>query len=546
MVSIIVPAYNVEEYIDRCIESLVNQTYKDIEIIIINDGSKDGTPEKCETWAHKDSRIRYYSQENHGLGYVRNHGVDLTFGEYIMFVDSDDWVDLTIVDKLLCELIKTNSDIAVCDRYQIVTLSGRSEIICNDVDKIIDVHKNKKCIHEISTSAWAKLYRKSLIVDNNVKEPDHYYEDAVTPILIALSNKICNIKEPLYYYIYDREGSIINTTKSTSHLIKYLETLITGFKDYGLFEEFKSELQELVFKRIKWSLWNVQKNFSREKEQIIENFDTFCKVNFQQTFTEMQYISMSLREECFIWGSYNLMIISKMLMKMNGPEFPLNHVCFSSVISALDEDEDRSLNNYVISHDNVFRRYHLINEFKRVFLYKNKGEFVDNKYFLIDFLEERFDIVRFNDHYITLSDAFSSSMIGIEADKLYVLSESERRHLWTRKCHEFIELIGKNCPNTTIILVKMKLATCYGNNTCKHQFKELDRIEAINRRLDEYYEMFIELCPKAIVIDVETSNLFYTDEFYRHGCHPWHLNQYIYSETAKKIEEVIRQMTKKI
>ena len=116
-VSVVIPVYNVEKYLDRCIDSVVNQTYRNIEIILVDDGSPDGCPKKCDEWSEKDSRIKVIHKENQGLGMARNTGIDNATGEYIFFFDSDDFVETTLVEKCLFAIKTTASDAAVFGRY---------------------------------------------------------------------------------------------------------------------------------------------------------------------------------------------------------------------------------------------------------------------------------------------------------------------------------------------------------------------------------------------------------------------------------------------
>ena len=113
-ISIIVPVYNVEQYINRCIDSLLGQTLKDIEIILVDDGSPDQCPQICDEYARKDSRIKVIHKKNNGLGYARNSGLELATGEYIAFVDSDDYVNINMYEKLYNETINNNFDIVYC------------------------------------------------------------------------------------------------------------------------------------------------------------------------------------------------------------------------------------------------------------------------------------------------------------------------------------------------------------------------------------------------------------------------------------------------
>ena len=113
-ISIIVPIYNVKKYIQQCVESLINQTYKNLEIILIDDGSTDGCGELCDEFGKKDQRIHVIHKQNGGLSDARNKGIDVASGDYIGFVDSDDWISHNMYEKMLSSLKSVNADIAVC------------------------------------------------------------------------------------------------------------------------------------------------------------------------------------------------------------------------------------------------------------------------------------------------------------------------------------------------------------------------------------------------------------------------------------------------
>ena len=115
LVSIIVPVYKVEDYLERCIRSIVNQTYKEIEIIIINDGSPDKCPEICDKWAEEDKRIKVIHKKNGGLSDARNAGMQIASGEYIAFVDSDDWISPFYLEYLIKAIVDSKCDIVECD-----------------------------------------------------------------------------------------------------------------------------------------------------------------------------------------------------------------------------------------------------------------------------------------------------------------------------------------------------------------------------------------------------------------------------------------------
>ena len=124
-VSIVVPVYKVEEYIDRCLDSLLNQTLKDIEIILVDDGSPDNCPKICDEYAQKDARVRVVHKQNEGLGYARNSGMEVAVGEYIAFVDSDDFVDIRMFEELYDVARGNDSDVVYCNIYKYYKFSNR-------------------------------------------------------------------------------------------------------------------------------------------------------------------------------------------------------------------------------------------------------------------------------------------------------------------------------------------------------------------------------------------------------------------------------------
>lgn len=140
LISVIVPVYNVEKYLDKCVDSIVNQTYKNLEIILVDDGSPDNCPKMCDNWAKKDKRIKVIHKENGGVSSARNVGIDNAKGEYIGFVDSDDWTEKKYIQKLYEVLIQENADIALCG-YNRVTGANIEKININGTSEITDCYQ---------------------------------------------------------------------------------------------------------------------------------------------------------------------------------------------------------------------------------------------------------------------------------------------------------------------------------------------------------------------------------------------------------------------
>lgn len=223
-ISIIVPVYKVEPYLRRCIESIINQTYKDLEIILVNDGSPDNCGDICDEYAQLDKRIRVIHKENGGLSDARNAGIDIAVGKYIGFVDSDDYIAEDMYEFLVNLMEKNNADISICGTYYVkddkIKKSRKvsSEIRLNSETAI------KEMLGELSfnTSAWDKLYRRTLF--DGIRYPKgKLFEDLFTTYkLLDRANVIVYSSEPKYYYI-STQGSIMNSSFSKKKLDDFVE-----------------------------------------------------------------------------------------------------------------------------------------------------------------------------------------------------------------------------------------------------------------------------------------------------------------------------------
>ena len=217
IVSIVIPVYNVEEYIEKCIISVLNQTYKNIEIIIVNDGSIDKSEEKIQKFVKEDKRIKYIIKENGGLSSARNKGIETATGDYICFIDSDDWVAGNYIECLLSRIEQDKSDISICN-IKYVYQDNFEKIPGYHID-VNETINNKTALQYLfkgkkyQNHAVNKLYKLNLFKDNNIKFPEsRIYEDAFTMYkLLYKAKKISLCNEYLYFYLKTREGSILNT-----------------------------------------------------------------------------------------------------------------------------------------------------------------------------------------------------------------------------------------------------------------------------------------------------------------------------------------------
>lgn len=228
-VSIIVPVYNVEKYLDRCMESLLNQTLKDIEIILVDDGSPDNCPKMCDDYAKKDSRVKVVHKANAGLGYARNSGLDVATGEFLAFVDSDDYVDTKIYESLFGEASISGADAVFCKYYTEQADGTWKE--CNEVNRrtewnnkeindfllnIIATEPYVKKERKYGMSVWHSIYRRKIIYDNNIRfysERDVMSEDLPFQVDFFLkANKMVYLPYAFYYYCLNG-GSLTTTFK---------------------------------------------------------------------------------------------------------------------------------------------------------------------------------------------------------------------------------------------------------------------------------------------------------------------------------------------
>lgn len=221
LVSIIVPVYNVSEYIDRCVSSIVNQTYENIEIILVNDGSTDDSGYKCERWASKDKRIKVYNKPNGGLSSARNYGIDRMSGEYLTCVDSDDYIHKDLVKKLISYVI-LNEDIKLvgCSHY-IESEKGmkKSEKYKKDIQLFGEREALERALYHdvVDVSAWGKLYHKDIFKEIRYPVGVLYEDVYVFAEIMSEAGCYLFINEPLYFYT-KRTTSIVGSSWSHSKL----------------------------------------------------------------------------------------------------------------------------------------------------------------------------------------------------------------------------------------------------------------------------------------------------------------------------------------
>lgn len=212
LISVVIPVYNVEKYINECLESILNQTYKNLEIILVDDGTKDNCDKICDQYALKDKRIKVIHKKNGGLSDARNKGIEQATGKYITFIDSDDSVTIDYIEYLYNLIKKSDTDISIC-AHTVIAPQKNINFGKNYTDKILtkeECLKRMLCEEGFSVSAWAKMYKLDLF--NNISFPKAKLceDNGTTYKLIDKCTKISYGHESKYNY-YRRAGSIMKS-----------------------------------------------------------------------------------------------------------------------------------------------------------------------------------------------------------------------------------------------------------------------------------------------------------------------------------------------
>lgn len=300
-VSVIIPVYNVENYLRKCLNSLVNQTLKDIEIIVVNDGTLDNSQEIIDEYVKKyPKKVVSIIQENGGQGAARNTGLLHAKGEYIGYVDSDDYVEENMYEELYKKAKEEDSDIVICGNN--VVKENYEFLSKEDVDKEFLLGK---------MAVWNKIYKKNIIVDNKIQfRSKVWYEDLDFTMKVYFSSKkISYVDKPLYNYLL-REGSTMNNNniKRNLELIEAFDSLIDYCKDKKIYNKAKDEIEFLcIYHMYIFAITRVlnTNNKYKDKIAIINKFKDYINSNFPN-FKQNKYLYLLSKRRKLIYNLINL------------------------------------------------------------------------------------------------------------------------------------------------------------------------------------------------------------------------------------------------
>lgn len=334
LISIVVPVYNVEKYLEECVNSIFKQTYKNLEIILVDDGSKDSSSTMCDELAKKDYRVKVIHKENGGLSDARNVGIENSTGKYIQFVDSDDFIEENMVEILYKDILENKADVAMCSHYiykdgEKTTDATYKKEIFNKIEVLQEILLDEK----VRSYAWNKLFKKSLF--DEIRFPKgKVFEDiyTISPIL-KKSEKVVLNDIPLYYY-RQREGSILHNQTNELRL-EYIKAALKVNKDIEKdFPELKQfcayniahitiktyndigffYMKDLFENNIVKDLYEQTKNIFKDKELetfIVKNSNNVKKLHYYYMLTNLDMYIKNNRSLPVIYPEYGNLLLAE-------------------------------------------------------------------------------------------------------------------------------------------------------------------------------------------------------------------------------------------
>lgn len=524
LVTVIIPAYNAEQYIDRCLESVWKQDYQKWECIIINDGSEDHTEELVNRWVKKDYRFRLYTQMNKGVGNARNKAISVAEGEYVTFIDADDWVEPEYIKLMVRSLTRNNAQVCKCNFW--FHDVAQNKVYEAGVSGEIDVLDEKTYIHP---NLWANLYERSLFTMYDIKMPGIPLEDlAVYPLLLLKAKKVVGLDKPLYNYQINTGKSIMDNVRNVRYYPNAVEYLLREADRLGLKERYSDLFKQIACRHMLGGLNSrIKSNCTiKEYEETKRDWCGFLTKKFPSCGIYSGF------HRIWTWGSYNLPCILTNIKTYEGYNVRTTglpyYFGYSSIISLLNREVEAELPKI----EDMFLKNMLEKEQKHYFCDIVPEE---EDILVIDFLEERNDIFSFcTGVWMTKSEIWNK--FPPEADSILKRDSVECKRLAELACEKFSELILKKFRRCNIFLIENVYASRL--KTSNNWTLKWEGTERINEMLRQYYTNLKNLIPeiKTLVIPEE---LNYTDGKSKYGITPAYLNADAHELLARQLEKMV-------
>ena len=316
-VSLIIPVYNVRDYLRKCLDSVAAQTYPNLEVIIVNDGSPDDSLEIALEYTAKYPNFRCYTIENRGLGGARNYGMEQATGDYILFLDSDDYIAENCVEVMVNAAEKEDSDIVAANCYDVredgSVLFAYKNVYQNATTSL--AQEPEILLNRVS--AWGKLYKRELL-DGFQYVSRVWYEDMrLTPKLYLRAKKITYVDDSLFYYV-QREGSIMNNTNYLRNLeiIDAFEDMLGYFREQGAYETYRDALEFLVIEHLAVAaVGRVAMGKGKERMKVLAKMQDYLSA-FNNLYDNPYLKTQARNRRIILWcNRYGLYWATKLLLK---------------------------------------------------------------------------------------------------------------------------------------------------------------------------------------------------------------------------------------
>ncbi len=527
MVSIIVPVYNVEKYVKRCLNSIINQTYQDIEILIMEGKSSDDSLKICIECAWGDDRVVIVSRKDGGLGPARDYGVGIASGDYVLFVDSDDWIPLDFLEKMV-PILDTNKDVDLVvadtdnyDEHGIIVSAYRNK---QGIEYFYDSDDKKNVLLNTNNSAWGKLYRKSLLLDNHLSQPALPVEDLIIfPSVIAASRGIALCHDTSLCYFIERKDSLMHFQDAYKKIPKIYEYSKQMLEKLDSKKEFIPAFELLMYKRF-YGMRNICLGHNWYQERYTKYRETY-------EFDKEKF-GKFLKSRKWVYGGYALRWIAHSML--NDKEGVVEHCTFTSVIAQMTKGEHK----IHIEHNNEVRKKSIERDIKG-YLQNIMELQTEVDCILIDFVQECTNVLQLSDgNYITDTEGLEESDFDYSnVVKSLDFKSDEYFDLWEEKCKEFISKINSLASDKKIFLIQNYYVQYFYDGHEMRRYEENNQEK--NEVLKKMYSYFEEHCSQAIVISPE-DELMYTEMLFRpYDPAPFYYNEQYYKNMAMKIERIL-------
>lgn len=524
LISVIIPVYNVEPYLDQCIASVAAQTYRTLEIIVVYDESEDGSLAVCQKWERQDERIRLIvNARRGGLGQARNTGLDSAGGAYVLFVDSDDWMDEDYIEQMHGAALAGDVDFVSDCGYRAV-FEDREECRWSLPPGTYASEKEKEIlIHGDWVSMWKKLYRREWLVGRKLYQPAVFcYEDWGTFPAMVRAAKAVRVAPVagMCYRVRENSLSYDNSRVIVEGYAGSMRHLMAYLRDHGLLKRDSDSIACYFYRD-----YITRHRLYRDNAAAIRALDEVKVQTLEAWFPP----ALRLERRCYLLGGFSL----RWAYQNTTGFLEDTHLCFSSLIAMMSDGTPLTP-----KHPNPFRERQLACDndglLRRLIEDMNEDDAV-----LLDFTEERYDIAALSGGgYATCSEAFlESNLAGTDYTKISCGS-AEFWELWEKSCRMLLTMLRRKIPASQVILVKNRLSERYGDLEKTCEFSDAADVRDINRRIGRMEEFFLSQEAGIRVIEPQETYRF-SAPYRTFGVQPQYMNGAYYAQTGLEIYKLL-------